>query len=238
MGLGSELVILAIGDGGPKPRFSPELAYALATAELVDLAVAGRLELRGERLVVVDSTRTGEAQDDDVLRAIGRSTKRVTMPEWLAERGPWRIDAYVKELVAAGVVRVEKLRPRSADGAKTIRIRDADRFARVEERLLRVCDSTTEPTVEELAFAVLARLGKCADAHVRGWGNRARRARLRNLVTTVLDSGDPAIRLLGACIPEIHRLALVAPERISDTRTIDEQIGLSPAGRTIRFWGR
>lgn len=218
MGLGYELVILAIDGEDGRPQFSPELAYSLVAAELVEKAT--RMEVRG----------------GDVDEQVAAMLEKI--PARLEGRGPWRIDRYVGDLVAAGVISLSTTSTGRNESVKRIDGRDPKRFAAAERRLLSVCESRADPEFGDLAFAVLAYVGKCADAHLRGWSNRGRRARLDALVGSIGDLKNPAARVLAACVAEIPGLAAKAPTKPGNGHTLDEQIGLTREGRNAAlYWG-
>lgn len=237
MGLGGDLVILAIDSRGGQPRFCPDLAYSLAAAELLESAFSGRVRLEGEDDSAGSAPADGVPSPDAASpHVIDRSAVRDIVTHRLRDYGPWRIDKHVGELAAAGVVAVRTV---SGPGrsVRAITARDTGRFAAVERRLLGLCDSGSEPAIEDLAFAALAEVGKCADAHLRGRANRERRARLRALADSVPERPGTAGRLLAVCVDVIPGLARKAPKRPGDGRTIDQQIGLTEAGRNAAiFW--
>lgn len=233
MGLGSELVLLSIGPQG-RPHFSPELAYALVAGELFELALAGRIELRDDRIKLLDRTPIGSIPEDAHLKRMASLSNGVgTLSAWLERRAVFRIGIYVDGLAALGVVRLRSIPMGNADPVRAISVNEPARFGAAERRLLDICEFHGAPEMDDLAFAVLARVGKCADAHLRGWSHRGLRAALDELVQSYPAHGGPAEGLLAECLRLIPELARIAPKKIGDSRTIDQQIGLT---RAARYW--
>jgi len=235
MGLGSELVLLSIGSRG-RPHFSPQLAYSLVVAELFELAQAGRIELRGDRIFLVDRTPIGVPLADEQLHRLTGGV--VNLRVWLERRAPFRIDSYVGELNAGGVISVRTITMGNADPVKGIMLNESARSAAAARRLVEVCERGRAAEGDALAFVVLARAGRAADAHLRGWSNRKRRAAVDGLVRAVPTTDSPAEKLLAACLGLISELSRKAPTKPGDGRTIDQQIGLTRAGRNAAlYWG-
>lgn len=251
MGLGSELVLLSIGPKG-RPRFSPELAYALVAAELFELAQDGRIELLDDRIKLLDRTPIGSIPADEQLKRMASLTNGVgTLSAWLERRAPFRIEIYVDGLRALGVIRLRLTPMGDAGPVRSISVNDPAPFEAAERRLLDICESHGVPAMDDLAFAVLARVGKCADAHLRGWSHRRLRTALDEFVRLYPAGGGPgrsegsggaagpggaAEELLAECLRLIPELARMAPKKVGDSRTLDQQIGLTPAGRNAALY--
>jgi len=112
--LAEEIVLLSLDDATGRPLgragMAPDLA--LAGALLMDLALAGRIDTDRDRVLLVDSTPTGDAVADAALRHLATSgapsDARGLLPLLAREAGTAR-EALLARLVAAGVLkRVEE----------------------------------------------------------------------------------------------------------------------------------
>ncbi|MEU4566044.1 GPP34 family phosphoprotein [Micromonospora sp. NPDC023956] len=105
--LAHELALLAYDDEGVDRVGTPNLGYGLAGAVLLDLTLAGRIEVADDRVVVVDPSPLGQPTLDAALTRIGAEAKRRRPKDWITRlsgdlRGP-----VLDELVEAGVLRRE-----------------------------------------------------------------------------------------------------------------------------------
>jgi hypothetical protein len=242
MGLGSDLLLLGVDARGREPRFGPELAYALVSAELVELAFAGRIRLGEDPtdwIELVDGAATGSGLSDAALARLGERTDPPVVSAWLTACGPYRIGQYVKALSAEGVLAVRAAAVGSGPRS-TLAVLKPERLAAAQGRLLAACASDqTPPLGAELAFAALSYVSSAAEAHLSGFSHRRERARLRELFRHVCSSNDPDLRMLRACVAEIPKLALRQRRDSGDGRTLDERIGLTEAGRNAAlYWDR
>jgi hypothetical protein len=104
MSLAEELVLLAYNDDGAPQGTSIWMDYGIAGAHLVELALAERVEVRADRIVVVDPTPTGSPAVDAALATIAGDGKQRKPKDWIYRlsrnaRGP-----VLDGLVGAGVL--------------------------------------------------------------------------------------------------------------------------------------
>jgi hypothetical protein len=220
-----DLLLCAIDAKTGQAWFGPKLSYALPVAELAHLVQASRIGLRDGVLVIVDPEPTGEPLADTGLtdlRELPPTYPPLTVQQWASWRGPRRIDAYLTAAADAGIVRIVT---DGQSGRKTLTVTDPEPVGRAAQRLVAVLDDPA-PGFEDAAFAVLADAAGIARPRLRGWVQRSRRARLTALGHSTPD-GDNAQVLRTGCkaITELSRLAT------ADPRSIDQQIGLTPAAR-------
>ncbi|MEV5207894.1 GPP34 family phosphoprotein [Micromonospora sp. NPDC053740] len=104
--LTDELVLLAYDDDGANRLGRPQLDYGLAGAVLLELALAGRVEVTDKHLVVTDPTAIGVPLLDEALTmlAAGRPRKPKNWIGKLAKGLPERV---LDGLVETGVLRRE-----------------------------------------------------------------------------------------------------------------------------------
>jgi hypothetical protein len=131
--LGADLTMLALNPQRGAVRLPVQLGYALAGAELVDLAVRGRIEAAADGLLrVADPEPTGDPVLDAALLNLadfceaGRGAD-----EWVNDSGPERVDVYVGALVESGELRA-RTRRFGDEAAQTrySRLRPADKDRR------------------------------------------------------------------------------------------------------------
>jgi hypothetical protein len=227
MSSGMDLVLCAIDADSGRVRFGPRLSYALAVAELADLEAADRVSVRSDGLALLDATSTGEPHADEALSALDEKwpppASPLTVLWWARWRGPRRIDPYLSAASHAGVIDI-------TDRALTVL--DPAPIHAAAARLIAVLEDR-QPTREDVAFIVLADAARVARPHLPGWEHRKHRARLRRLRREAV-RGDP-----GRLLREGRRaIAVLSSSATSDSRTFDQQIGLTPGARRTARWFR
>jgi hypothetical protein len=215
-----DLVLCAIDAGSGRVRFGPRLSYALPVAELADLEAAGRVAVRADGLFLLDTTSTGEPHADAALSALDEKwpppAAPLTVLWWVRWRGPRRIDSYLSAVSHAGVIDIT---------AGALTVLDPGPVHAAAARLTAVLQDP-EPTRGDIAFVVLADAARVARPHLRGWDHRKHRACLRRLRREAV-RGDA-----GRLLREGRRaIAMLSGLATSDSRTIDQQIGLTPSAR-------
>lgn len=235
MGMGTDLTLVSINAETGHAGFGPALAYSLALAELVDLAVADRIALRGIHIDMLDPAPAGDALPDDCLARLAESTQPVLLERWLAQRGPWRIDAHVEALAGMNILRIAT--PAVGGGAR-IEVTDRPAVREVDRALRAVIAGGRESTAEQCTFAALVRLSGWPQIHLRGWAHRRDRVRLARLAASATrhdaDRGQTSalLRHGGRMVPKLARSARAH----GPGKNIDSQIGLTDAGRTAAIW--
>jgi hypothetical protein len=218
MGLGIDLTLLAIDAEPGYLRVGPALPYALVVGELVDLAVAGRITLRGELIEVVDRSPIGDVLTDDSLARLADLGHGLTVDEWLERHGRWRVEAYLAGLREEGVLRdssrwvVASGRIETADT-----LRAAVPVRRLRELIAQERDGSGALSVRDLAFVALADSTGWPQAHLRLPAHRELRARLKRLTELGAEAyeGDAAYAVLRQgmrAVAELARQTLVSGE--------------------------
>jgi hypothetical protein len=229
--IGMDLLLCAIDASSGQARFGPKLSYALPVAEVVHLVHAGRIGLREDHLVITDPKPTGEPLADSALTDLQLPVTYppLTVQAWVKWRGPHRIDPYLNAAAGTGIV---KIVTDGESGHKTLTVTDPEPISQAARRLIAVLDDPA-PAFGDVAYAVLADAAAIAQPHLRGWDQRKRRARLSALRRSTADGGAAQVLREGQkAISELSRLAA------ADPRSINQRIGLTPAGRTAaKFFG-
>jgi hypothetical protein len=107
--LPEDLVILTVG---LKPRSGPatgaynaiKYAYGMRGAVLVELTLAGRVEVRGGLIVVRDAVPVGEPGIDQLLAELV-AAGGATVTDWMRDLPGGFVTAYYQRMEAAGVLR-------------------------------------------------------------------------------------------------------------------------------------
>ncbi|MEU6072463.1 GPP34 family phosphoprotein [Micromonospora sp. NPDC047074] len=103
--LAHELTLLGYDDAGDNQLGRPTLDYGLAGALLLELALAGRIEVADDRLVVTDSTPVGQRQLDEALARIAADEKRRKPKDWISRLTKDLPEQVLDGLVTAGLLR-------------------------------------------------------------------------------------------------------------------------------------
>ncbi|WDZ86092.1 GOLPH3/VPS74 family protein [Micromonospora cathayae] len=107
LNLTHELVLLAYDDQGVNRLGTPNLDQGLGGALLLELALAGRVEVTDGRLAVADPTPTGQPLLDEALVRIRTESRPRRPQDWITRLGRGLREQVLDELVAAGVLRRE-----------------------------------------------------------------------------------------------------------------------------------
>jgi hypothetical protein len=132
--LAHELALLAYDDAGVDRLGRPALDQGMAGALLLELALAGRIEVADERLVVTDPTPVGQQQLDDALARMGADEKRRRPKDWIGRLARDLPEQVLDGLVTAGVLH-----------------RESDRVLWIFPRTRYPSPTGTEPEVEAQA---------------------------------------------------------------------------------------
>ncbi|MEV4518042.1 GPP34 family phosphoprotein [Dactylosporangium sp. NPDC049525] len=107
-GLADDFLLLALDDRGTNLVGDPGLDYGLAGALLLDLVLAGRLDLADSRVVVADPAPVGDPVADAALDRIAADTKPRKPDAWIQPLTDGLRARLLERQVEAGVLRVER----------------------------------------------------------------------------------------------------------------------------------
>lgn len=212
MGMGADLVLLAIDDTRGGIRNAAHVARAVAAAELIELAAAGCLGLRGGHLTVMGTGDASNPDSADVLVQLAKSRRPETVARWLGHRGgPARVRDCITELEHAGVVAVDDTSRNSA-GKPAMHVHLSERAVgqAAVDRLIGIARGTLTSAVDE-AFAALADAAGLARPHLRGFSNRHARDRISTLTARRAQTpAEPDRTVLAIARAAVHAMAEVA----------------------------
>ncbi|GIF11582.1 GOLPH3/VPS74 family protein [Actinoplanes teichomyceticus] len=107
MNLLGELLLLAYDDEGRKILDSIRLDYGLGGALLLELALAGRIDVVGQKVAVVDPRPTGDPLVDDALTRIRDDARSRKPAHWVGKFAKGTRKRVLDHLISAEVLRVE-----------------------------------------------------------------------------------------------------------------------------------
>lgn len=108
--LPDELLLLALDDERGTRSRSDELEPGLGGAVVLDLALRGRLDVVGKKVVVVDPMPTADPVLDALLDRIADQSGQRSAKHWVVKGAKGVRDQVTERLVAAGALRREERR--------------------------------------------------------------------------------------------------------------------------------
>jgi hypothetical protein len=104
--LAEELLLLAYEDAGSAAINAQTLGYGLAGALLMELAIAGRVDVADKRVTVADPRPTGDPVVDDALARVGSDSRKPQ--DWVNRLSKGLRDRLLDRMVEDGVLRREQ----------------------------------------------------------------------------------------------------------------------------------
>lgn len=156
MTVGADLVVLSVDETRGNIRLATQLGFALAAAELVDLAVRRRIEWVRGTIHVVEALRTGDAVLDAALASLGADRKDITISDWVAFQSGGTVVAHLEAMLESGELegRMRRVRLDAPAEPVGLRLADSGRRGQLIEKLV---DAVLyEAPLEHEAFAALA----------------------------------------------------------------------------------
>lgn len=108
--LGEQLLLLSLDDESGAEKETMGVAYAIAAASLVELVLAGRVEVDGDLVTVRDAAPLANPTLDAALADISGEEKRKPRKtkEWIEHLKKGAVAGTTQSLVAKGLIREEK----------------------------------------------------------------------------------------------------------------------------------
>ncbi|WP_433089218.1 GOLPH3/VPS74 family protein [Dactylosporangium sp. CA-052675] len=107
-GLADDFLLLALDDHGKNLIGDLRLNYGLAGAVLLDLALAGRVDIAEDRVAVRDATPTGDPVADEALARIAAEEKPRKADAWIQPLADGLRAKVLDRQIEAGVLRKEQ----------------------------------------------------------------------------------------------------------------------------------
>lgn len=180
MSMGSDLLLLAVDRKSGRVLSRPKLAVALAAADLVELLLAGRIALDGDRLTVLSHRDVPDRPVDAALRALAADAGLTTAANSISDRASSAYVAHLREAKQSQVLAEARLTKN--EQFTPLAVLDEASVAGAIQRLVTVARSAPEPGADDagaladLAYAMLADAAGLARIHVGGLFNRKARA--------------------------------------------------------------
>jgi hypothetical protein len=198
MTLGADLVVLAIDERRGTLNQTRELAFALAGAEIVDLARVRRIEAAPDaRVKVTESLATGDVVLDATLAMLTSADGELRMEDAVTKRLPGSVARHVAASLDSGELAGRAVTTRLGGEPMYHGLRVADP-ARRRESTERLADAV-DPEAD-LALQAFGALVHIAGPGLPIPGKAPRRARRR--LATLADRFGDTWRYLPGCPPE------------------------------------
>ena len=179
--LGEDLALLSIRPDNGTITTKSRLGYGLRGSELVRLAASGRVGITGDRIVVLDSQPTGDAQLDAALASLAGARRPPRPKTWVGHPGSQIVDTYLARLAAAGAIREDRRTLLGFIPAVRWRIADTARAADARTRLDAIARATGPVDTAQAAFAGLASASGLGPVLYPGMARRHLRKRLEQI---------------------------------------------------------
>lgn len=198
MTLGGDLLILAV-DARGAIRMPIQLGFALAAAELVDLASVRRIEAIDGHIHVTERLRTGDPVLDDTLRRLAEQPKGPAIDDWIALDAADRVNAHAAALFASGELsgRLVSLRLNAPPEPAAVHVTDPHRVAALTKKLADVARHEAE--LDDEAFGALAHAADLPAHALSGLAKHHEEKRLKDLGGWFTDT----YRYLPGCADEL-----------------------------------
>jgi hypothetical protein len=203
--LGEDLLLLSLSPTTGWIETAGRIEAGLMGSELVRLALAGRIAIAAERVIVQDHSPCGDEALDLALDSLARARREVRPRSWVGHPRSGICDAYLARLEAAGVVRSERGTRLGIFPVIRWRVADPARVAQARARLDAIAWSGGPAEAAQAAFAGLAHAVGLGGLLYRGRDNRQARERLKAIAegqwtaaaVSAAPAGTPADPLAG-----------------------------------------
>ena len=106
--LGEQLLLLSLDDESGTAKESAKVGLAISAASLLELALAGRIDVADDKVTVLDATPVGEPALDTALAAIGGKDDPAGTKDWINQLKTDAVGRANAGLIEKGLVREEK----------------------------------------------------------------------------------------------------------------------------------
>ena len=212
MSMGAELVLLAIDDRRGEVRNGRQVALVVAAAELVELALDGRIGLSGAHLTVREMGGVTDPELSSALMKLSTEQRPMTVEAWLAARGDLgRVRRYVLALARVGAVRVDDAsKPLAGKDPMVVHVGNSDSTQAAVNRFRGVAKGAHASVTDE-AYAALADAAGLTSTYLGGLSNRRARARVATLTAhrsePPAEPGRTALAIVRAAVRAIAEAA-------------------------------
>ncbi|MBU6532334.1 GPP34 family phosphoprotein [Streptomyces sp. NPDC057245] len=179
--LGEQIMLLSLDDTTGAAQLQSQSEYMISSASVLELALADRVRMEGDHLVVTDPTPPGVAVLDEALARIAGAAEPKDVQAWIFELREEAVAGARQGLLDKGVIREERTRRWGI--FPTTRYPEADGApeARLRRKLTAVALEGEEPDERTAALLVLLHTGGLAELVFAGADRTAADERMARL---------------------------------------------------------
>ncbi|MFF3767254.1 GPP34 family phosphoprotein [Streptomyces sp. NPDC001922] len=157
--LSEQIMLLSLDDATGTPRLQVQCEFAISSASVLELALAGRVRSEGDHLVVTDSAPLGIPALDGTLQRIAAQSEREDAQAWIFRLRKPAVDDARRALLEKGVIREERTRRWGIFPAHRYPEADGTVESRLRRTLAAVVLEGQEPDARTAALVVLLHSG-------------------------------------------------------------------------------
>ncbi|MBW8806732.1 MAG: GPP34 family phosphoprotein [Catenulisporales bacterium] len=196
--LGEDLALLALRPKDGRVG-TAKLGYGLMGSELVRLAAAGRVDIVRDRIVVSDSSPTGDAELDAALASMVAARKPPRPKSWVGSPRRHLDRAYFARLTTSGTLCEVRGKVLGLFPVSSWQVLDPERVAQARARFDAVARSSGSVDAEQAAFGGLGHAIGLGELVYPGRGNKDLRKRLQQIA-----KGEWSARAVGSAIAAVQ----------------------------------
>ncbi|MEU7716975.1 GOLPH3/VPS74 family protein [Streptomyces tibetensis] len=153
--LGEQLLLLSLDDESGAAKESAKVAPAISAALLVELALAGRIDVADDKVTVVDTTPLGDPALDTALAEVAGRDKPGRTRDWITRLKTDAVAWANRGLIEKGLVREEKKKVLGLFPVRRYPEADGSAEAAVRRRLDEVVLRGAEPDERTASLVAL-----------------------------------------------------------------------------------
>ncbi|MFC7981292.1 GPP34 family phosphoprotein [Streptomyces sp. NPDC057336] len=157
--LGEQIMLLSLDDTTGAPQLQSQSEFMISSASVLELALADRVRVEGDRLVVSDPTPTGVPALDEALARIAGADEPKDVQAWIFELRAEAVAGARRGLLDKGVIREERTRRWGIFPTSRYPEADGSAEALVRRGLAAVVLEGEEPDARTAALVVLLHAG-------------------------------------------------------------------------------
>ncbi|MET9990815.1 GPP34 family phosphoprotein [Streptomyces mutabilis] len=161
--LGEQIMLLSLDDTTGAPQLQSQSEYMISSASVLELALADRVRMEGDRLVVTDPTPPGVQALDEALARIAAADEPKDVQAWIFELREEAVAGARQGLLDKGVIREERTRRWGIFPTSRYPEADGSAEAQVRRKLTAAVLEGEEPDARTAALVVLLHTGGLRD---------------------------------------------------------------------------
>lgn len=157
--LGEQIMLLSLDDTTGAPQLQAQSEYMISSASVLELALADRVRMEGDHLVVTDPTPLGIPVLDETLARIAGQDKREDAQAWIFRLRKEAVEGARQGLLDKGIIREERTRRWGIFPTNRYPEADGSVESVVRQKLAAVVLEGEEPDARTAALVVLLHTG-------------------------------------------------------------------------------